>query len=649
MKYKKLVFKRYNSIPEMFNETVSKFPNKIAFQFYENNDINGKKLQMKFIEYKEKVDKAAAGLLSFGFMPKDHIAILSETRFEWCIADLAILSINGCTVTIFPTLAEQQVKFIITDSDTVCIFLSNQKQLEKILKTWEDMLQNLRLVIIFDELSDEQILELLKKYISEKKINEFKSKIIKLNQLYIKGEDYLSKNPNSLNSIITKIKEDDLASIIYTSGTTGVPKGVMLSHKNFISDLEMGAISTHPDPNEVSVTYLPLSHSFTRLVEHFGMILYGATLSFCPDPHLLAKSMLDFRPTSMIGVPYVFETMYRTIRTEIEKMSPKIQKIFWNAVNIGKKVAAEIEQGRRPSLGLKIKFGIVKKLILNQIKKRFGGRIRHFLSGSAPLNPETAKFFYAIGIPVYEGYGLTEAAPVTHTNVDEKVTNKYPPFKFGKVGPIIGYDKFGSTHPYEPMEHRLSEIGELLISGPNVMLGYYKRPEETKEALEVIDGKTWLHTGDLAEIDEDGYVKITGRVKEIIVLRTGKKVAPNLIEAIYEEHPYISQVMLLGEGEKFITALIAPNPSYKEEICKKLNLDPNISYEEWLKNEQVLKFFEDLIREIEKGRVSDYESIKKFVLVKEFTEEDGLLSPTLKLKRKKIFERYFEVIKKFYE
>ncbi|MHA1338356.1 MAG: AMP-dependent synthetase/ligase [Promethearchaeota archaeon] len=648
MKFKKLEFKRYNSIPELFNETVAKFPNKTAFKFYEDNNINGKIMQLTFKEYKDRVDKAAAGLLAYGFKPKDHLAILSETRYEWCIADIAILSIGGVTVTIFPTLAEQQVRFIITDSDSIGLFLSNRKQLEKVLDTWEDRLPELQLVIVFEESALEGLLDLVKKYITESKATEYMNKIISLNQLYKKGEEYLSNNPDAVSSIISQIKEDDLASIIYTSGTTGIPKGVMLSHKNFLSDVIMGAISVHPDPNEVSVTYLPLSHSFTRTVEHFGMILYGATLCFCPDPHQLAKAMLDFRPTSVIGVPYVFETIYQMIRAEIAKQSPKVQKIFWNAISVGKKIAETIEQGKKPSIKLKIKFAIVKKLILSQVKKRFGGRIRHFLSGSAPLNPETAKFFYALGIPVYEGYGLTEAAPVTHTNVDEQVSNTYPPFKFGKVGPIIGYDKFGSTHPYEPMEHRLSEIGELLISGPNIMLGYYKRPEETKEALEEIDEKIWLHTGDLAEIDEDGYVKITGRAKEIIVLKTGKKVAPNLIEAIYEEHPYIKQVMLLGEGEKFIAALIAPNIEYKEEICKKIGVDPNITDEEFLQNKKIYNYFKDLIEEIQKGRVSHYESIKKFALVKEFTEEDGLLSPTLKLKRKKIYEKYFDLIRKMY-
>lgn len=643
MKFGKLEFKWFPSIPAVFFDTVSKYPNKVCFQYYKDNKIDGEIQQKTFKEYKELVIAVSGGLLNLGVKPKEHISILAESRYEWCISDIAILSLNCCSVTIFPTLAYDQVRFILDDSDSVGVFVSTQEQLEKVMKTWQEKLPKLKFVIIFDEYNLD-----LGAFFKSTDVSEFKKKIILLKDLIEMGTEYNSQHTGEVEQIISGIQETDLASIIYTSGTTGIPKGVMLSHKNFLSNVMMGAISVHPSHEEVSVTYLPLSHSFTRTVEHFGMIVYGATLSFAVSHATLQKSMLDFKPTSMIGVPYVFETMLRMIRQTVAKKGPKVEKVFWNAVEIGKKVS-ELKQEVKPiPLGLKIKYALVKKLILSQIRKNFGGRINHFLSGSAPLNPETAKFFDAIGIPVYEGYGLTEAAPITHTNSDSPVSNFKPAMRFGKVGPLIGKDKFGSTHPYEPMEQRLSDIGELLVAGPNIMMGYYKRPEETAAALEKIDGKIWLHTGDLAEIDSDGYAKIVGRAKEIIVLKTGKKVAPNLIEPIYEEHPYIHQIMLLGEGEKFIAALVVPNMDYKGEICKKASVPEDISLEDFYKDPKIHKIFEEVLKEAEQGRVADYESIKKFAFVKEFTEAEGLLSPTLKLKRKKIYEKYKSIISQIY-
>ncbi|MBD3353117.1 MAG: AMP-binding protein [Candidatus Lokiarchaeota archaeon] len=646
MKFEKLEFERYPSIPALFLKTVEKFPDKICFQYYRDYIINNPVEKITFREYKELVVSISSALLEYGFDSGDHLAIFAESTHKWCISDVAILALGACTVTVFPTLAYEQVRFILDDSDSKGVFVSTKQNLIKILKVWEKDLPDVKLLVVFDDISDLD----LSVYFSEEKRGEFREKILGFEEIIEIGRTHYKKQPDAIADKIRLIKEDDLASIIYTSGTTGVPKGVMLSHKNILSDVMLGAITVHPDPNEVSVTYLPLSHSFTRTVEHFGMILYGATLSFAVDHDTLQEAMLQFKPTSMIGVPYVFETMLKMIRQKVAEMGEKAEKIFWNAVDVGKRIQELKQQVQKIPLGLKIKYFFLKTLILSQIRKNFGGRIRHFLSGSAPLNPQTAKFFHAVDVPIYEGYGLTEASPVTHTNTGEPLTNVRPPYRFGKVGPLIGHDKFGSTHPYEPLEQRLSEIGELLIAGPNIMKGYYKRPEETAQALEEKDGKIWLHTGDLATIDEDGYVKIVGRAKQIIVLKTGKKVAPNLVEPIYEEHPFVHQVMLLGEGEKFIGALVVPNLDYKGKICENCNLgledDTNVA--DFLKNEQVIGYFDEILKDIEKDRLSHYETIKKFALVEEFTEEEGLLSPTLKLKRKKIYEKYHDKINELY-
>ncbi|MHA1818907.1 MAG: AMP-dependent synthetase/ligase [Promethearchaeota archaeon] len=693
---KKIKFKRFNSIPEMFGETADKNHRKVAIRYFKTKDDNII-IDLTWGQYKERAFNTAAGLIKLGFRKGDHIAILSETRYEWCIADIGILSIGASTTTIFPTLGFDQVRFILADSDNSGVFLSNWAQLEKILRIWGGfksdevdkegysesgggsgkketsksdiwdngegpVLSKLKYVIVFDDL---RLIEAeLNK--SNKKLREIyearKGQIITLSELQKLGSEFLGKNPNAVREAIAKIKEDDLASIIYTSGTTGIPKGVMLTHKNFISDIIMGAMALDYTqlPDQVSTTYLPLSHSFTRTVEHFGACYFGATLCFAKNYDNLAENINDFKPTAMIGVPYVFEQIYHRVLNELENMPPKAQKIFWDAIKFGKKYIDIEQQGKKPPFLMRLRFNLNKALIFSKIKKKLGGKLERFLSGAAPLNPEIAKFFAAAGIYIYEGYGLTESAPVTHCNRMPCTTNVRPSIKIGTVGPVVGWTIQGNVkNPYEPEECKISEDGEILIRGPNIMKGYYNRPEETAEAL---DSEGWLHTGDKGEIDKDGYLKIIGRMKEIIVLRTGKKVAPNLVEHIYEDSEFVEQIMLLGEGEKYITALVVPDFSKKEKVISLINKDLNrnnkavqsfsadISNEKFCNNELVIKFFEKEMKQIEEGKLSHYESVKKFKLIPEpFSEENGLLTPTLKKKRAKIADRYFNLIKELYE
>jgi long-chain acyl-CoA synthetase len=348
----------------------------------------------------------------------------------------------------------------------------------------------------------------------------------------------------------------------------------------------------------------------------------------------------------MIGVPYVFEQIYHKILASVQEMEEKKQKIFWKALEFGKSICDIEQSGRKIPFGKKIKFSLIKKVVYSSLHARLGGKLSRFLSGAAPLNPETAKFFYAIGVNILEGYGLTETSPVTHCNRLSTTTRIHPSFKFGTVGPLIGWDKDNTKNPYEAVEHKLSPEGELLVRGPNIMMGYWNRIEETKATIEP-DG--WLHTGDLAEIDSNGYVKIIGRAKEIIVLKTGKKVAPNLIEQIYEENPNLSQIMLIGEGFAYITALIVPNFNRKKMICEKLGVDLSIKNEDFCKHEKIREYYYQILNDAEEGKVSNYERIKKFILIPELASEtNGLLTPTLKLKRKKIIEKFFDIIQDLY-
>lgn len=643
MQLEKLEFEHYNSLPAMFKHTIRKFSDKPCFFYYQNGDIDADIRQITYSEYNDMAMAIAGGLMKLGIMPKTHVAIMSETRYEWCVIDIGILSAGCSTVTIFPTLAYEQVSFIVDDSDSKAVFVSSQENLEKIARLWQENLDKLKYMFVIDDYDIEY-----DRFFAEDKVDYYRERIMKVEDLMNLGRKFTRANSEKIDQIIAQINEDDLSSIIYTSGTTGIPKGVMLSHKNILSDLIMGAISLHPDPDATAVTYLPLAHSFSRTVEHFGMILYGATTSFVPSYDDIQKAMLDFKPVYMIGVPYVYDKMMAEIRKTIGTMSEAAQTVFWNCVELGKKVSDLRQAAEKVPIWLKIKYWFIKKTILKKVKDNLGGNIDHFISGSAPLNPETARFFDAINIPVIEGYGLTEASPVTHTNLEYELTDFRPAYRFGKVGPLIGHDRFGSTHPYEPMDQRISEFGELLVSGPNIMMGYYKRIEETQEALEEIDGKIWLHTGDMAEVDVDGYVKIVGRAKQIIVLRTGKKVAPNLVEKVYEKHKYIEQIMLLGEGQKFISAFVVPNLHYKNEISERAGIDANLSDADFYEDSQIHSVFKKIMHEVEKGQLSHYETVKKFCLTPEFTEEEGLLSPTLKLKREKIIERYEDKLNELY-
>lgn len=630
----KIFYQRYNSIPKMLESTVKRVPQKIALKYFDSNNLIQ---SISFAEYFHRAKIISAALLDLKIQPKEHIGLFSETRYEWVICDLGILSINCVTIALFHTLEFEQARFILNDSDCVAIFVSNAKLLERVLKVW-DYLPNLRFIFSMEPLDSK---------LAEKLPVKALSHIFTLADLYKRGQEYEKSHPNVVQNLIDQIQENDLAGLIYTSGTTGIPKGVMLTHKNFISDVIMGAIAIRPTEKEVMVTYLPLAHSFCRTVEEMGCCLTGATLCFAKNYNSLAENLSDFQPNAMIGVPVVFEQIYHRIIENVEKMAPNIRKIFWKAIDLGKRIT-ELEQARKPvPLGMRLKHAIDLKIIFSSLRKKLGGKLNRFLSGGAPLNPDINKFFSAAGVTILEGYGLSESGPVTHTNRPNTTTKVRPAAKIGTVGPLIGWDCDGTKNPYEALEHKISPEGEVLVRGPNIMQGYWKRPEETEAAL---DKDHWLHTGDLGTIDEDGYLKIIGRAKELLILRTGKKVAPNLVEPIYQENPFIGQIILIGDGQKFISALIVPNFTRMEAILTELKLNPLLPKNQFCHHPKVLSFFQEQLKKMESGRLSTYETVKKFVLIEEpFSEENGLLTPTMKFKRNKIIDRYFSEIQELYK
>ncbi|MCP4761272.1 MAG: long-chain fatty acid--CoA ligase [archaeon] len=625
------------SIPHGFLETVEQRGEKTAMEYI---DPKSKKImKISYNKYKKMAFQVAAGMMSLGIKPKSHVAILAETCYQWSITDIGIKSLGCGTITIFPTLEHEQIKFIFNDSDSIAIFVSTQENLDKVVRVIDD-LPELKYIFVIEDVTIP---------------SEYKDKIMQWSDLLVEGKNYLKEYPDVILDEIKKINEEDLASIIYTSGTTGIPKGVILSHRNILSDIVMGFVSLKPmftTEHERSMAVLPFAHSLAHTCEHLANTMAGFTICF-PEPgfmqdnEILVNNFGRYKPTTLITVPYMFGKVYKMVHKQMEEYPALLEKMFFHGVESCKKIVDSWQNGEKIPLLKRVRWWVFKNIECIPLKRKFGGKMKRFTSGGASLGSELAKFFKAVGIDVHEGFGLTETSPVVTGNLPQECSDVYPSVQFGKVGVLIGTNNIGTPNPYPPVQHKLGPNGEYLLKGPMVMKGYYKRPEETGAA---IDKDGWLHTGDLAEIDENGYVKIIGRSKEIIVMRTGKKVAPNLVEPIYEEIEEISQVMLLGEGQSYIGALLVPDFEFKNRIINKTGIPEDISDDEFCTNQKVSDYFLERINETHEGRLSHFETVKKFMLVKEeFSEENGLLTPSLKMKRPKILSRYSSDIIKFYE
>ncbi len=453
-----------------------------------------------------------------------------------------------------------------------------------------------------------------------------KDYMIKYHEIYEEGKAFEKDHVDYYEEAVKKVKPDDLCGIIYTSGTTGAPKGVMLTHDNLLSNVKAARQIIRVDETDSLLSFLPLCHSFERMAGHFLAISAGATIAYAESVETVAENLGEVKPTLMTSVPRLFEKIYARVIENAEAGSPLKRKIFWWAINTGEKYVDAKFKGKIPGF-LNFKYNLATKLVFSKLHHRVGGNLRFFVSGGAPLPQEIAEFFYKAGILILEGYGLTETSPVIAVNREEK-------FKFGSVGPAV-----------PGVEVKIAEDGEALTRGPHVMKGYYKNPEATTET---IDKDGWLHTGDIGLLDEEGFLYITDRKKNIIVTSGGKNVTPATIENLLVTSPYIEQVMVVGDKRNYLTALIVPN----FDALKKYADENGIRYsdiKELLINE---KIYEDVDAEIQNltKDLARFEQIKQFTLMsKEFTIEDGELTPTLKIKRKVVSEKYADIIDKMYE
>ena len=582
----------------MFEQSVQSYGNKPALA---HKPKGGTYQDISYAELGESVDAFCKGLNTLGVQKGDRIAILSENRPEWAISDFGILKARAVNVPMFSTLTAAQVGYILKDSGAKIICVSTKDQLEKVIAI-RDEVPSLEQIIIYNEMEDE--------------VPEDISQFV----------DVCHQGKEADTPIEAGTDEDEIATIIYTSGTTGNPKGVMLTHANFLSNFNACKTLIDVGETDVLLSFLPLSHVFERLGGHYVPLFSGAKIAYAESTFTVAQNMQEVSPTVMLSVPRLYETMHDRVLRAVQAGSSLKQKIFHWGVSVGSAVSSQIQQGKKPSALLQLQQNIADKLVFAKLKAATGGQLRFFVSGGAALPQSIAEFFHAAGILILEGYGLTETSPVISMNHPAK-------WKFGTVGvPVPG------------VEVQIAEDGEILTRGPHVMKGYFNNESATTE---VIDGEGWFHTGDIGIIDDDGFIKITDRKKNIIVLSNGKNVAPQPIESQLVQSPFIDQIMLVGNERKNVAALIVPNFDTLKSWASENSVD-TADMPEMLKTREVQQLIQSEIRE-RLTDFADFEQVRRFALLeKEFSQEEDEMTPTLKLKRNVIIEKYSDVIEGMY-
>ncbi len=594
----------YSTISEMFSKSVATYKDKPAyFHKIDNNWV-----PVTFTETETLVERLAAGLASLGVGKDDKIAIQSANRVRWAVSDYAIAGLGAVSVTIYPTLIPSQIQYIVDDSDSLYVITEDSVQTEKVLSFIESS-PKLKGIIAMDD-----------EHNPDKNIFSFE-------HILSKGDEYIKTNGFSIHESAKTASPDDLLTLIYTSGTTGNPKGVMLTHKNLMSNMNSGKKAIDVGIDDVFLSFLPLSHVFERMTGHYTGFYSGSTTYYAESVDTVAENMGEVRPTIMVAVPRLYEKIHTKVLDKVSKDPALRQKIFWWAIGTGEKAAEYLTRGQEPSGFLAFKFGIADKLVFSKLKERVGGRLRFFVSGGAPLSAEVGKFFASANIPILEGYGLTETSPVITCNREDL-------FKFGTVG-----------CPIEGVEVKIAEDGEILCKGDNVMVGYYKNEEATKEA---IDEDGWFHTGDIGKFEErDGYLMITDRKKSLLVTSGGKNVAPAPMEIALTSSKYIEQALVIGDKRNFISALLVPSFEMLNEwaIEKGIPTDDKTALAE---NQKVIELYESEVA-FAMNAFSRYEQVKKFTLLtKEWTVESGEATPKLSVKRKVVLTNYADVVDKMY-
>ncbi len=595
----------FQTISQMFLDISEQYKDKIAYGYKENSEWKN----LTFGEVRNYVKEIHGGLRFFGLSPKEHVGIVSENSHWWAMADYGTICAQGVVTTIYPTLTVKQMKWIILHSESKYLFCGTMQLAEKILTIIGD-LHNVRRVIVMN--NDNDSLQ--------------HPKFISMQELIEKGRIFIDDHPDDFEKDVAATEEDDLLTLIYTSGTTGEPKGVMLTHRNLAENIKASLEVLEVYDSDTLLSFLPLSHSFERMAGHFLPFSKGAKICYAENLLKVAENMTEVCPTLMVSVPRLYEKIYSRIIDNIAKASFIKKKLFWWAIKVGKKGFHKRNNQQPIGFFLRKKLNLADKLVFNKLKARIGGRLRFFVSGGAPLSKEIGEFFNGAGVIIIEGYGLTETSPVISVN----------PMERNKIG-AVGL-------PLSNCKVKIAPDGEILMQGPNLMQGYFKDPVATDD---VIDSAGWFHTGDIGDMDEEGYLRITDRKKNILVTAGGKNVAPQPMENVLVTSKWIEQILIIGDKRKFIAALIVPSFPNLEEWAQEQGLQWS-DREELVQLPQVKALYARTINESMEG-FAQFEKVKKFILLpSEFTIEGGELTPSLKIRRKIVLNKYSDLIDSIY-
>lgn len=561
----------------------------------------------------DRIRDVSLGLGALGVEAGDRVAIVSDSRPEWVIADLAALTAGAVTAPIYPTLPEAQVRYILADSGARVVVVADEMQAAKVRAVWDE-LEHLSAMVIMDRAAGAAAGGENASGHEELSLAEAAER----GHRRLMTEDGLGREYKERATAITP---DQLATIIYTSGTTGEPKGVMLTHGNVASNVMAGGSVVRVDDEDAALSFLPLSHAFERAV--LCLYLYqGVTVTFAESLDTIARDLGAVKPTVMTGVPRVYEKFHARVHEAVAAAPAIRQRLFHWAVGVGLRRARTALAGRSASLSTRLQHGLADRLVLSKVRGRLGGRLRFVVSGSAPLSTPIAEFFFAIGIPVVEGYGLTETSPTLTVNPLERP-------KLGTVGPAL-----------PGVELRIADDGEVLARGPNVMQGYYGKPGATAEVMR--DG--WFCTGDIGSLDDDGYLTILDRKKELIVTAGGKNIAPNPIEAELKRSPLVGEAVLIGDRRPYVAALLVPDFA---ALAARVDAG-SASRDEIVERRDVVALFDEVVEKVNAG-LARHEQIKRSALLPtEFGIATGELTPTMKVKRRVVADRWSDAIERLY-
>jgi long-chain acyl-CoA synthetase len=559
----------------------------------------------------QQVRDVSLGLCAFGLDTGDRVAVIAESRPEWCVADLAVLAAGAVTVPVYPTLTAGQVHGILSDCGATIAVASNRTQADKVAAMLAGR-RRLRTVVVMD--SDG---------------GSWPEGMTTLTDVAACGREHLASDAAAghlFEDRVAAIAPDAVATIIYTSGTTGEPKGVMLTHGNVLSNVEAALSVFRVTSEDVALSFLPLSHAFERMVVYMYLCA-GTTVAFAESSDTLARDLVTIRPTLMTAVPRVFEKLHARVHETAAKGSVLDRAMFRWAVGVGLRRSAAVRSGRQVGQLLGLQDRLADGIVFRKLRERTGGRLRLLVSGSAPLSRTIAEFFDAIGLTIFEGYGLTEASPVLTVNPLDRP-------KFGTVGRAL-----------PGVEVRIADDGEILARGSNIMQGYYHNPDATRAVLEP---NGWLHTGDIGTLDAEGYLTITDRKEDLILTSVGKRVAPQTIERELRRHTLVAEAVLVGDRRKFVAALIVPDFAALQRRLTALGR-PSATRDALVLRPDVIALFQEAVDAVNAER-APFERVKRFALLPtEFSIESGEVTPTMKVKRRVVEERWRPVIEKLYE